>query len=123
MLETHNGDDPLASAMAELVDNFASPSDVEGILETVTARSVELIHEIDFADVLLIDERQHRSMAPTAAFITDLDDAQLRLQEGPCLDAAVEDATVVSTDLTTETRWPRFAAVATEAGVKSMMSL
>ena len=122
MVRANHQEDPLAAAMADLVNNFASPSDVTGILETVTARAVELIHEIDFADVLLIDEDRHRSMAPTAPFVAGLDDVQLELHEGPCLLAAVEDATVVCTDLTTESRWPRFAAAATEAGVKSMMS-
>ncbi|WP_163895794.1 ANTAR domain-containing protein [Mycolicibacterium hippocampi] len=108
--------------MAELVSNVARPSGVTEILCSVTARAVELLYEIDFADVLLIDEHQHRSMAATAAFVTELDDMQLELQEGPCLAAAVEDATVICTDLTVESRWPRFAAAATEAGVKSMMS-
>ncbi|CAA0128321.1 Uncharacterised protein [Mycolicibacterium vanbaalenii] len=122
MVRTDDQDDSIAAAMADLVGSFVRPSGVEEILCSVTARAVELLQEIDFADVLLIDEQQHRSMAATAGFITELDDIQLQFQEGPCLAAAVDDATVICTDLTSESRWPRFANAATEAGIKSMMS-
>ena len=120
-----NGEDSadvLSAAMADLVANFATPSDAASVLASVTARAVELIHEVDFADILLIDGDRYQSLAPTSPIANDLDTLQWTLQEGPCLAAAVGDGAVVCPDFSTETRWPRFAAAAVEAGIGSMMS-
>jgi ANTAR domain/GAF domain len=122
MLTRDDAADVLPAAMAHLVANFATPTDLTAILETVTTSAVQLIHEVDFADVLLVDEQRYRSMASTAALAIELDTIQQELQEGPCLAAAVQDATVVCSDLTAEPRWPQFAAAAVQAGIHSMMS-
>jgi GAF domain-containing protein len=114
--------DVVRAAMAKLVADFATPTNLPEILKTVTTGAVALIHRIDFADVLLVDEQQFRSMAETETLAIDLDSVQLDLQEGPCLSAATRDATVVCPDLTAEQRWPDFAAAAVQAGVHSMMS-
>jgi transcriptional regulator with GAF, ATPase, and Fis domain len=47
---------------------------------------------------------------------------QEELGEGPCLDAAFDQQTVRVPDMAHEERWPRFAAVAAEAGAASMLS-
>jgi hypothetical protein len=114
--------DVLRDAMSELAANFAVPTEITAILESVTARAVGLIGQVDFADVLLIDGQQHQSMAPTAAVAVELDTLQIDLQEGPCLSAGAADVTVLYSDLTSEPRWPRFAAAAVQAGIQSMMS-
>ncbi|MDF2824880.1 MAG: hypothetical protein K0R68_2288 [Mycobacterium sp.] len=114
--------DSIRATMAELAANFSGPTDVPAILATVTAHAVELIDAVDIADVLVIDEHHHRSLAPTDDLAARLDTVQVDLNEGPCLDAAVHDTTVLSTDLYSETRWPKFAAAAVQAGVHSMMS-
>jgi GAF domain-containing protein len=119
-------DDPAAetirAAMAELVANFTNPTDITPTLEAVTSHAVELIAEIDFADILLVDGDGHRSVAATAAIATELDVVQTNLREGPCFAAATEHATILCPDLTAEPRWPEFAAAAVRAGVGSMMS-
>ena len=122
MLGGDDAADIVRAAMVDLVANFATPTDPMAILETVTTSAVELIREVDFADVLLVDERCYRSVAPTAPLAVELDAIQQELHEGPCLAAVVEDATVVCSDLTSERRWPRFAAAAVQAGIHSMMS-
>lgn len=125
MLKMPAGDDPdehVRAAMADLAANFATPTDIKTVLETVTVRAVEFISGVDFADVLLIDEQQYRSVAPTAALAIELDALQLDLDEGPCLTAAAREATAVCSNLASEPRWPRFAAAAVQAGVQSMMS-
>lgn len=122
MRQADEAADMLRAAMAELSGSFATATDVTAVLDTVTAHAVELIDAVDFADVLLVDEGRYRSMAPTAELATTLDSIQLDLQEGPCLSAAVEDTVIISSDLTSEQRWPRFAARAAQTGVQSMMS-
>jgi hypothetical protein len=44
------------------------------------------------------------------------------LNQGPCLDAAVDELVVRCPDLSQDERWPGFAAAAVEAGVHSMLS-
>lgn len=114
--------DDIRLAMAELATNFATHTELAPILEAVTAQAVRLIDEVDFADILLIDERGHRSLAATAPITVDLDTAQVILQEGPCMEAADSEALVHCADLAAELRWPRFAAAATANGIGSMLS-
>lgn len=109
-------------AMADLVANFATPTDLVTILTSVTERAVELIREVDFADILLIDNDQFQSVAATAPIADELDKLQWQLQEGPCLTAVSDDIAVLCPDLTNDDRWPRFAAAAVDAGIGSMMS-
>lgn len=112
----------IRSAMAELAVDLSVGTDVEPILQAVTTYAVELIPEVDFADVLLFADGRHQSIAPTNPLATDLDNMQVGLQQGPCLAAATADATVVCSDLTADERWPDFARAAVAAGVHSMMS-
>lgn len=122
MLDGDDPDEGVLAAMSDLVSDLATPTDLATVLTTVTACAVDLIYEVDFADILLIDGDQYKSVAPTSPIADDLDKLQWKLQEGPCLAAAEGDGAVVCPDFTTEQRWPRFAAAAVDAGIGSMMS-
>ncbi|OBB94236.1 hypothetical protein A5782_09610 [Mycobacterium sp. 852002-40037_SCH5390672] len=116
-------DQQLSWAMAELANNFPlQGARVEDTLARVTATAVELIRGVDHADVLLVDQERFDSLAPTDPIAKELDDAQQRLQQGPCLQAALADPMIRCTDLRTEPRWPQFAAEATQLGIYSMLS-
>jgi GAF domain-containing protein len=112
----------IESAMVELTDGFASNHDVEQTLSRVTALAVDLIDGADYANVMLVGDDGFRSVAPSAPVVTQLDEAQLRLDEGPCLAAATGHSTIRSDDLEAEARWPQFAAAAVAAGIRSMLS-
>ncbi|MGZ8801547.1 MAG: GAF and ANTAR domain-containing protein [Mycobacterium sp.] len=60
--------------------------------------------------------------APSDPLVAELDELQSSLDEGPCVDALRVHHTVHIDDMTTETRWPRFTAAATERGVRSSLS-
>ena len=116
-------DDSMRSAMAELTRNFASDTALERTLTGVTTAAVELIEGVDYADVMLIGGKgQLQSLTPTVPLLTELDAVQVRLQQGPCLEAAVSGAMIRCTDLREDSRWPGFAAAALAAGVHSMLS-
>lgn len=116
-------DDVIRSTMARLSRSFAAVSgDPEDKLAAVTAAAVSLIDGVDEADVLLIKDGHFQSVTPTSALTTRLDAAQQELGEGPCLTAAVAEAVIRCPDLRNDARWPRFAAVAVEAGILSMLS-
>lgn len=113
----------IRSAMVELTAALGSNTELETTLASVTAAAVTLMDGVDYADVLLINNGHFRSVTPTAPLVIDLDAVQLRLNEGPCLQAAVDDELVVRCpDLRTDERWPGFASAAVAAGVHSMLS-
>jgi hypothetical protein len=116
-------DQQLRSAIAELAGNFPLSADgPHETLERVTAAAVELIRGIDHADVLLIDEDRFESVASTDPTAKELDDVQQRLQQGPCIQAALADPLIRCTDLRSDPRWPEFASEATRLGIYSMLS-
>jgi GAF domain-containing protein len=65
--------------------------------------------------------------AYTAAFTgglaLGLDERQYEQGHGPCLDALASGGTLVLNDLTSEARWPDFAALALAAGCLSCLSV
>ena len=111
----------LASAMLTLTTPFSRPIDVEQTLTRVTA-AVHLVDGADYADVMLREDGEFRSIAPTATVVSDLDGVQMRHRQGPCLEAAQVDSVVRSPDLRREHRWPEFCAAAIELGVYSILS-
>ena len=116
-------DQRLRWAMAELVHNFPlAGAAVEETLASVTTAAVELIHGIDHADILLVDQERYDSLASTDPVANQLDALQQRLQQGPCLQAAMADPLIRCTDLRNEPRFPEFAAEATNLGIYSMLS-
>lgn len=115
-------EDVIRSTMRELIASFAGEIAVDDALGRVTAAAVELIAGVDYADVLLIEDGQYRSLKPTSPIMTQLDAAQRELEEGPCLQAAAVDAVIRSADVRNDPRWPRFGAAAAEAGVGAVLS-
>ena len=65
------------------------------------------------------------SQAPSHPEIVELDRAQARLGQGPCVDALIagEQVQVIEVaDFAAEARWPEFTPAAVEAGIGSLLS-
>ncbi|MGY1713314.1 GAF and ANTAR domain-containing protein [Geodermatophilus sp. SYSU D01106] len=98
--------------------------DVESLLAALTHAAVTSVPGAEAASISYIHERRHvTSRAATADLPRDLDEAQDRLHEGPCLDAVWDHRFVLVEDMASEPRWPRFAAEASALGVGSSLSL
>ncbi|NMD96621.1 GAF and ANTAR domain-containing protein [Rhodococcus sp. BL-253-APC-6A1W] len=116
-------DNNLVDSLAALARSLSGQRDLEGVLRTVTGSAVDLIPGVESADILLISgDNTFESHAPTSLLPVELDRAQERLREGPCVDAAMGAFTTLSDDLVSETRWPRFTPEALDAGVRSILS-
>lgn len=110
--------------MAELARAVAPPRGVEEILLATTTAAVELIPGADTAGILLVAKGgKFESRAGTSALPHELDELQHTLQEGPCLDAAVEDTFLRTHDFREESRWPAYSAAVAKLGVLSGLSL
>ena len=113
----------LATRMAELAREIASPRSLNRVLAEVTTAAVELIPAADIAGVLLVKGGgDFESVADTDSLVAQLDKLQHDFGEGPCHDAALQHTIVRTDDLRKEPRWPQYAPAAVEHGVLSSLS-
>jgi GAF domain-containing protein len=120
---SHPSDHELAARMAELARAVAVPRRAEDIFQEVTTAAVELIPGVDTAGILLIKRGgKFESHAGTTDLPHELDELQNTLQEGPCMDAALDDLLVRTDDFRQEARWPAYSAAVQKLGVLSGLS-
>jgi GAF domain-containing protein len=91
--------------------------DLDKTLRGITAGAVEVLPDVDQASITVLHEDGSLStVAETAAVILDVDRRQYELREGPCYQAAVESSHVISTDLSSDERFPMYARYAVDKG-------
>ena len=120
---THPEKRDLAARMAELARTVASPRSLDDVLSTVTATAKELIPGVDAAGVLLIGKGgTFESLAPVTDLPQKLDQLQMQFNEGPCVQAALDEVIVRTDDFREEQRWPQYSPACVEIGVLSGLS-
>ena len=62
------------------------------------------------------------TLAPTDPLVTEADQLQYQLAEGPCVEAAWEDTTFVSNDLANDPRYPTWGPKAVAMGFRSLLA-
>lgn len=75
------------------------------------------------ASITLLSGDDATTVASTDDVAARLDERQYDDERGPCLDAAAAGERVLICDMRQESRWPRFASSATDAGVLSSLSM
>ncbi|HEV7870670.1 MAG TPA: GAF and ANTAR domain-containing protein [Modestobacter sp.] len=96
--------------------------DVERTLRSITTAAVGAVPGAEFASISFVTGRRVHARGATSPRAGEIDGLQTELDEGPCLDALREHATVRVDDFATEQRWPRFAAEASRRGAGSLLS-
>ncbi|MHB1534916.1 MAG: GAF and ANTAR domain-containing protein [Acidimicrobiales bacterium] len=119
-----------ADPTAELTANFSqtaralfSAGSVGDTLQQVVDLAVVTIEGCDYAGIFLLEAEAVTTPVHTDPIVAEIDAAQQRAGEGPCLDAITHANTFYAGDLVDETRWPRFAPCATAAGIRSVLAL
>ena len=110
----------LARTLVELADNLVDDFDIVDLLTTLSDRCVEVL-DIAAAGIMLVAPNgELRVMTSSSEAMRVVELFELQSQEGPCLDCYRSGEAVVNHDLAApDSRWPRFAAVALEAGFRS----
>ncbi|MHB0895726.1 GAF and ANTAR domain-containing protein [Streptomyces sundarbansensis] len=107
-------------------DLLAQPS-VDATLERITDSAVELMTGCDAAGILVGRGTQSTSLAPTEPLVTELDQLQRKLEQGPCFGAARrssgESTLRIADFMEMEPRWPDFVPEARRLGVGSMLGV
>jgi GAF domain-containing protein len=110
----------LAQTFVELADTLVDDFDIIELLMMLTERCVELLGAAG-TGILLGDQHDAlRVIAASSEKAQLLELFQLQNHEGPCLDSYRSGTPVVHPDLATANPWPRFGAVALEAGLPSV---
>ncbi|WP_020393256.1 GAF and ANTAR domain-containing protein [Kribbella catacumbae] len=113
----------IAAAMAEVAESMTGPMELDETLQVIIRCAVDSIPGIVEASIsVTTKDRQIKTLAPTGPMVTRADHLQYELDEGPCLDAAIEDPVVAVNDLATDPRWPDFGPKAAALGFGSQVA-
>jgi GAF domain-containing protein len=96
---------------------------LEDMLTRVATFAVKAIPGADGAGLTLLEDDRADTIVATATFVSEIDDIQYGLGQGPCITAAREGQTVMSGSLGSDPRWRRFGGAVARLGVHSALSL
>ena len=116
-------DDDLRVSLDDLSRLATSQLSLEDLLTRVATYAVRAIPGADGAGLTLLEEDRADTIVATAPFVSEVDDIQYGLRQGPCITAAKEGRTVISGSLGADPRWPRFGGRVARRGVHSAVSL
>jgi transcriptional regulator with GAF, ATPase, and Fis domain len=115
-------EDDLRAGLAGL-SRLSSGLQLEDLLTRVAAYAVRAIPGADGAGLTLLEDNRTNTIVATAAFVSEIDDIQYGIGQGPCITAARDGQTVVSGSLGSDPRWQRFGGRVARLGVHSVLSL
>jgi GAF domain-containing protein len=113
----------LSGVFARMSGLLLTEQTVSTALKTITSLAADTIAGSAGSGVSLLDAGGERTTsAATDPVVEELDTLQYQLDEGPCLSAWREQATMRSGPLETEQRWPSWSRRAYELGMRSVLS-
>lgn len=113
--------DPMEFArIAEVLRAAPTPTRTAEDIVDYVRRQLDANH----AGLTLIRARRRlETIAPTDPLVEHADRLQCELDEGPCRDSSWHRETLISTDLATDPRWPRWAVKVCALGVASVLAV
>ena len=117
-------EESLIRSLVDMADTLVDEYDVIDLLTGLTDRCVTLLGASAAGVMLASPEGDLRLVASSSEAMRVLEVFELQAQEGPCLDAYRTGRRVEHENLRSGTgRWPRFSAVALQAGFQSVFAL
>jgi hypothetical protein len=115
--------DDLAHVLAQFARDVQKQQHRADVLDTVVRCALQTVPGAQEGSItLVIGRRRVVSQAASSSLPERVDALQEQVEEGPCLETAFEQHTVLVPDLATDPRWPRFSTRAAALGVRSMLS-
>jgi serine phosphatase RsbU (regulator of sigma subunit) len=109
--------------MASHADVEKVSRDLDQALEELVGLAWEGVAGCDGASISVLHEGTVSTLTATQPRVRDIDQAQYRTGDGPCVSAIRDHRPVVVKNYRSETRWPAVAAEALEVGINSSLSL
>ena len=116
-------DADLRDSLASLSRLASSNMELESLLTRVAGYAVQAIPGADGAGLTLLEQDRPDTIVATAPFVSEIDDIQYSMGQGPCIKAAADGRPVLSGSLGGDARWPRFGGRVARMGVHSVVSL
>ena len=119
-----SGPSPLvdvAQALRDVARSLEAEPDLEHVLGAIVASVTATVPGAEQAGVSLREGKLLQTVASTSDLTKRINNIEHELDEGPCLQALLDQRTYRIDDMSQDTRWPRFAAAAEGHGVRSML--
>jgi GAF domain-containing protein len=113
----------VARDLSEMARDLQAELSSTAVMQRIVVVAVDEIRGAVGAEITLLDHGKISSPAHSDERARRVGEAQEDTGEGPCVDTARQEVTVRADDLSTDSRWPGWAAAAVEHGVHSALSL
>jgi GAF domain-containing protein len=114
----------LAEQLTDVARELLGAGEPHATLQRIVELAVATLAGCDHAGISLVVDGHVETPAQNDHVPQTIDELQAAVGQGPCLDAIRDHAVVETGDLSTESRWPRFATeVVACTGVHSAMSM
>ena len=120
---TEDEEHALRESLRELSELGTSRLGLGDLLTRVASYAVRAIPGADGAGLTLLEDDRPNTIVATTGFVSQIEDIQYSMGEGPCITAARAATTVLSGSLGADARWPRFGGAVARLGVHSVVSL
>jgi GAF domain-containing protein len=111
----------VAQALRDVARSLEAEPDLEHVLGAIVASVTDTVPGAEQAGVSLYEHKLLQTVASTSDLTKRINAIEHELDEGPCLQALLDHRSYRIDDMSTDTRWPRFAAAAEAHGVRSML--
>ena len=112
----------LAEVLSDFARTMATDFPIQGILEHLVQRTVEILPITGAGVTLISPGRQPRFVAASDPEAMRFEQLQSELSEGPCLEAYQSGRAVLAPDLTAEERFPEFVPRALAVGLAAVFT-
>lgn len=113
-----------AAAIAQVTEQISESLTVQGTLDAIVSAARTAVPEFAHVSISMREPGGTiETKAGTDQLVWELDAAQYRLGEGPCVQAMREESLVVVERLAQEQRWPRYVRAAAARGVRSQVGV
>ena len=112
----------VASSFAEISRALYSARTVKETLHRIVDLSVDTIDGCSGAGISFVQGDEIVTPVWTEPRVLEVDTMQYTTGQGPCLDAIAKGESFYAEDLLTDPRWPNFGRMASEAGLRSLLS-
>lgn len=113
----------LAEVLAQMALELHEHETVDGALHEVLEHALRTVACRHAGVIVVRGGSSVQTVVATDAVVEKIDRAQVDAGEGPDLDVLADRSSVVVEDTLTEARWPRWAQVAADVGVRSMLGV
>lgn len=112
----------LNRSLAALARLVISEESLETTANRIVGFAVQLIDGVDLGGLSLVRDRQIQTLGVSDELVRTVDSLQYETGEGPSLSSIKEQATFEIPDMSADTRWPTFSALAAQKGIGGLLS-